>query len=68
LAVLNLDHVVFDMMMGVTRDNVSRHDKAYQAIVDLTVWSVYWFIPLALAYLLIAAIRVKSNREGQKPN
>jgi hypothetical protein len=57
LAALNLEHVVFDLMAGIQPEKRSADDAAYSVIVVLTVFAVYAFIPLCLAYIVIARQR-----------
>ena len=48
LAVLNLEHVVFRIMGGLTRENRSSHDAAYAWI-----WLLGWLSVLLLPFLLL---------------
>jgi hypothetical protein len=57
LAVLNLEHVVFDLMAGIQPENRSADDAAYSVIVGLTLLALYAFVPLVLAYIVIAKKR-----------
>ena len=52
LAVLNLEHVVFNLMSGISEDQRSPNDKAYLVVVTLAVLSFYSAPVLALGYLI----------------
>jgi hypothetical protein len=49
LVVLNLQHVVFDIMGGL-RDKTNPHDAAYSVVLGMSILGVLLFIPLVLAY------------------
>lgn len=52
LAALNLEHVVFNLMSGISEDQRSPNDKAYLVVVTLAVLSFYSAPVLVLAYLI----------------
>jgi hypothetical protein len=52
LAVLNLEHVVFDLMGGMREDSRSPNDVAYMVVVALSVFSVYASPFLVLGYMV----------------
>ena len=62
LTVLNLDQVVFNIMGG--RHDPSPNDAAYLILVLLSWLSIYLFIPLVVAYAIIAAFRRTASRES----
>ncbi len=47
LSMLNLEHVVFDIMAGVRESNASPNDQAYLVVVLLAFFSM-WAFPVAL--------------------
>lgn len=54
LSILNLEHVVFDLMAGIREEHASPNDSAYLIVLGLTFFSIYAF-PVALL-LYIGAI------------
>jgi len=55
LSLLNLEHVVFDLMAGIRPENASPHDIAYLVVLGLAFFSLYAF-PLALICYLGAVV------------
>ncbi|MBX3180930.1 MAG: hypothetical protein KF886_26580 [Candidatus Hydrogenedentes bacterium] len=53
LAVLNLEHVVFDLMAGIRPEDQSPHDAAYNVLIFMTLLS-YISSPLLLIMYLVA--------------
>lgn len=51
LAVLNLEHVVFDLMAGIRPENASPYDTAYVILVSITVLAFYTFPVAAVCYV-----------------
>jgi hypothetical protein len=54
LAVLNLEHVVFDMMGGMRPEQRSANDAAYDIVLMLSILSVYAAPVLFMAYIVLA--------------
>lgn len=50
LAVLNLEHAVFDIMSGIRKEGTA-HDEAYAIVVILALYSLMLIIPLLLLYI-----------------
>lgn len=50
LAVLNLEHVVFNIMGGIRPDERSVNDGAYQVVVIIALWSMLLVPVLAITY------------------
>ena len=72
LAMLNLEHVVFDLMDGMQSDDASGNELAYSVVVTLTWVSILASIPLVLAYFGCifsrrAPSRTPGNRNGPPP-
>ncbi len=55
LAVLNLEHVVFNMMGGMRPEQQSVNDAAYDIVLTLSLLSVYAAPVLFVAYIVLAA-------------
>jgi len=66
LTFLNLEKVVFDLMGGLTQP--SGNDRAYLALISISLISIYLFIPLLIAYATIAVIRITRARRDRKVN
>lgn len=64
LFVLNLEHVVFNIMAGIAESNESANDGAYEVIFLLTLFSYLGIIPVALAYVSTSVVRW-INRKDQ---
>ncbi|MCP4873403.1 MAG: hypothetical protein GY898_32330 [Proteobacteria bacterium] len=60
LTILNLEHVVFNIMAGLNPNERSGNDGAYRVVLTLTVLSVYAVGPLLLGYG--GAARMASRR------
>ncbi len=56
LSLLNLEHVVFDLMAGIREENASPNDAAYLVVVWLAFFSV-WAFPVALILYLGAVVQ-----------
>ena len=56
LAILNLEHVVFDIMGGMTPEQRSGNDSAYYVVLMLSLVSVYAAPVLFIAYLYLIAL------------
>ena len=64
LSLLNLEHVVFDLMAGIREEDASANDFAYLIVVSLAFLSVYAF-PIALAaYIGAIAYRWRMRRRA----
>ncbi len=62
LTLLNLEHVVFDLMAGIRPENASPNDQAYLVVLGLAFLSLYAF-PVALVLYLGAVVnRLKVGR------
>lgn len=55
LTLLNLEHVVFDIMAGIREDTAGPNDTAYLIVLGLAFWSL-WVFPVALILYLIAVV------------
>jgi hypothetical protein len=64
LALLNLEHVVFNLMAGIRPEEQSANDGAYQSLVTLTLLSYVSSPVLVIAY--IAAIISRSGNKGSE--
>lgn len=60
LTALNLHRVVFDLMGG--RTETTPHDRAYDVLIFLTVFSVILILPLLIAYGLGIYSSTKNNK------
>lgn len=65
LAILNLEHVVFNIMAGVSPEDRTANDGAYTTLVLLTFFSFYAVVPLMLLYLWMC-IGSYRNRKKQR--
>ena len=54
LAILNLEHVVFNLMSGIRQDERSANDGAYEVVVTLSLLSIVLAPILAIAYAVLA--------------
>jgi hypothetical protein len=67
LAILNLEHVVFDLMSGTPPEARSSHDAAYQVVLMLALLS-YVSAPLLLvAYAVLVVLTWRRPRPLQSP-
>ena len=57
LALLNLEHVVFDLMAGIRPENAGPNDIAYSIVVALAFYSVLIFPVALVVYLGAIALR-----------
>lgn len=64
LAVLNVEHAVFDLMSGIDREDP--HGGAYLTVIILAFWSVYVF-PVALVAWIWLAIRDARGKPAVLP-
>ena len=64
LSLLNLEHVVFDLMAGIRDENASPNDAAYLVVVGLAFFSL-WAFPVALALYLGAVVHRRRSREDR---
>lgn len=55
LTMLNLEHVVFDLMAGIREEDASPNDAAYLIVLGLAFFSL-WALPIALALYLGAVV------------
>ena len=65
LAILNLEHVVFDLMAGIREDDVSPNDMAYKIVLGLAFVSVYLFPITLFIYLGMIAVSVAARIRGE---
>ena len=56
LTLLNLEHVVFDLMAGISNEDASPNDAAYLVVLGLAFTSL-WAFPIALILYLGAVFR-----------
>ncbi len=68
LSLLNLEHVVFDLMAGIRETDASPNDVAYKIVLGLALYSLLVF-PVALVIYLGAVARryVQLNRGSHEP-
>jgi hypothetical protein len=57
LFVLNLEHVVFNIMAGISESTGSANDEVYEIVFTLTLLSYLGILPVAIAYLTTAITR-----------
>lgn len=62
LTVLNLDHVVFDLMSGIRPDQRSAADTAYEVLWFVTMISWMALPILVIGYVVLAIARAKAAR------
>ena len=62
LAMLNLEHVVFNIMAGIRAEDRSANDLAYTVVVMIAFWSVLLAPLLLVAYLIMAFIAWSAGR------
>jgi hypothetical protein len=63
LTLLNLEHVVFDLMAGIKDEDASPNDAAYLVVLGLAFISV-WAFPIALVLYLGAVVRHQQSSKG----
>ncbi|MDJ0910115.1 MAG: hypothetical protein QNI99_13040 [Woeseiaceae bacterium] len=61
LSILNLEHVVFDIMAGIRDENASPNDLAYIIVLNLSFYSILAFPVALIAYLAAIAKEVRSD-------
>ncbi|HNR91143.1 MAG TPA: hypothetical protein PKO41_01840 [Dokdonella sp.] len=54
LSLLNLEHVVFNIMAGISEEQRSPNDQAYFIVVNIAIWSVLLAPILFIAYAVMA--------------
>ena len=64
LTVLNLEHVVFQVMAGISENDRSGNDAAYSVLFVITTFSMFAFPLLVVAYL---AMIYSAFRAGKSP-
>ncbi len=62
LSLLNLEHVVFDLMAGIRAEDASAHDTAYLVVLTLTVFALYAF-PVALILYVAGIVSRRQHRQ-----
>ena len=63
LTLLNLEHVVFDLMAGIREEDASPNDLAYLIVFGLAFFSL-WAFPVALVLYLGAVVYRQLSRES----
>ena len=63
LSLLNLEHVVFDLMAGIRPENASPHDTAYLIVLGLAFFSLYAFPVALIAYLAAIVHRLRQRHD-----
>lgn len=64
LTLLNLEHVVFDLMAGIREEDASSNDVAYLIVLGLAFFSL-WAFPVALVlYLGAVVLRQRSGKNS----
>jgi hypothetical protein len=66
LTLLNLEHVVFDLMAGIREENASPNDTAYLVVLGLAVISIYVFPVTLLLYLGAVVYRIRSGKRQSR--
>ncbi|MBN8481268.1 MAG: hypothetical protein J0L88_06705 [Xanthomonadales bacterium] len=66
LAMLNLEHVVFNIMAGIRPEDRSPNDLAYLVVVNIAFWSVLLAPILVLAYLVMAFNARSAGRRRER--
>jgi len=64
LAMLNLERVVFNIMMGVDESTISPNDDIYMMLVMITFLSFYAAIPLLVTYIVTMFLRMKGRSDS----
>ena len=64
LTLLNLEHVVFDLMAGIREENASANDTAYMIVILLAFFSM-WAFPVALIVYLGAIVRYRQMADSR---
>lgn len=70
LTVLNLEHVVFDIMAGIAAEDKSTNDAAYSVLLMITTVSIATFPLLTIAYVVqvVGVLRGKEKWEKKRQN
>jgi len=63
LTLLNLEHVVFDLMAGIREEDASPNDSSYLIVLGLAFFSL-WAFPVALVLYLGAVIHRQRSRKS----
>jgi len=63
LTLLNLEHVVFDLMAGIREENASPNDAAYLIVLGLAFFSL-WAFPVALILYLGAVVHRQQSSKS----
>ena len=63
LTLLNLEHVVFDLMAGIREEDASPNDSAYLIVLGLAFFSL-WAFPVALVLYLGAVIHRQRSKKS----
>ncbi len=63
LTILNLHHVVFQIMGGLEENSVTPHDTSYGILILLTGLSMVLIVPLLIAYGAAIYFRRKNKKE-----
>ena len=63
LTLLNLEHVVFDIMAGIRQEDASPNDSAYLVVLVLAFFSL-WAFPIALVLYLGAVVYRRQSRQS----
>ena len=61
LAMLNLEHVVFDLMAGIRPEDATPNDIAYLIVFGLAFFSLYAFPVALMVYLVAIVLRLKTR-------
>jgi len=56
LGLLNLEHVVFQLMAGIRESEISANDQAYQIVFLLMLFSYIAFPVTAISYIVVVII------------
>lgn len=67
LTLLNLEHVVFDLMAGIRDADASPNDSAYLIVLVLAFFSL-WAFPVALVLYLGAVVHRQRSRKSSETN
>lgn len=68
LAVLNLEHVVFDLMAGIREEAASPNDTAYTVVLVLSAFAFYSFPATLLGYVVAIFIRRRARPSTFDPS
>jgi len=63
LTLLNLEHVVFDLMAGIREEDASPNDSAYLVVLGLAFFSM-WAFPVALILYLGAIVHRRQSTKS----